>query len=183
MVIRLAADLQRDSIVDGPGLRTVIWTQGCLHNCPGCHNPETHDPKGGFAVDIEKIKEEIKTLEQQQGITFSGGDPLYQIDAVLELAKFITSQGFDIWVYSGFTYEEILKMPKGKELLSIIDCLVDGKFELDKRTLDAPFRGSTNQRIIDTKKSIKNGEVVLVERYMKKKDFAPLKERNPRIFI
>ena len=86
--IRLAAPLQTDSIVDGEGIRTVVWTQGCAHNCLGCHNPETHSFNGGYLVSVDDVKKEMRELVNQQGITFSGGDPLYQVDAILELAKY-----------------------------------------------------------------------------------------------
>lgn len=183
MKIRLASDLQRDSVVDGTGIRTVIWTQGCGHACPGCQNPLTHDFSGGVEVELDDIKEDLKTLELQKGITFSGGDPIYQIDAVLELSKFIKTLGMDIWVYTGFTYEEVLNMPLGRDLLGTIDVLVDGKFMLEFRTLDAPFRGSTNQRIIDTQKSLKKGRVVLIEELMAKKDLSKLYKKDENIYI
>lgn len=183
MKIRLASPLQIDSLVDGVGIRTVIWTQGCAHACPGCHNMATHDFKGGKEFELEEIKNEISNLVGQTGITFSGGDPLYQIDAVIELAKYIKTLDMDIWLYTGFTYEEVLKMARGRELLSTIDVLVDGRFELAKRSLDAPFRGSTNQRIIDCHKTIAAGKIVLVERLMRQKDMSPLYKRPDSIYI
>ena len=103
--IRLAAPLQTDSIVDGEGIRAVVWTQGCSHNCLGCHNPETHDFNGGYLVNVDDLKKEIGELTNQQGITFSGGDPLYQVDSVLELVKYSKSIGLNVWLYTGFTYE------------------------------------------------------------------------------
>lgn len=183
MKIRLASPLQRDSVVDGTGIRTVVWTQGCAHACPYCHNPGTHDFKGGIEYDIEGLKEEISTLEGQKGITFSGGDPLYQLDAVIELSKFIKKRGLDIWVYTGFTYEEVEKMSKSKELFKYIDVLVDGKFEIENRSLDAPFRGSTNQRIIDVQATHKKGKLVLVEELMKPRELAPLYKKDKDIFV
>lgn len=183
MKIRLASTLQSDSVVDGSGIRTVIWTQGCSHNCPGCHNPGTHDFNGGVEVDIESIKEELSSLENQTGITFSGGDPIFQIDAVIELSRYIRELNMSIWVYTGFTYEKVLEMPKGRELLELIDVLVDGKFDITKRTLAAPFRGSSNQRIIDVQKSLKTDSIVLVESLMKKKDIKPLYKRPENIYI
>lgn len=185
MTIRLAAPLQKDSVVDGEGIRTVIWTQGCAHACPFCHNPLTHDFNGGFEMDLDTLKKEIDSLEGQTGITFSGGDPLYQIKPVLELSKYInkTRKDLNIWCYSGFTYEEILKMPQGRELLSNIDILVDGLFEIDKRSLDLPFRGSSNQRIIYAKESIRKNKIVLNEELMKPKDISPLYKKDDSIFI
>ena len=97
MQIRLASNLQPDSIVDGPGIRTVIWTQGCSHNCKGCHNPSTHDFKGGFSVNIEDINNELDKLKAQHGITFSGGDPMFQAKACTEIAKHAKAIGLDVW--------------------------------------------------------------------------------------
>ena len=184
MKLRLASQLQSDSVVDGTGIRTVIWTQGCAHACPGCHNMGTHDFEGGEEIDLEEIEREIDCLVDQTGITFSGGDPLYQIDAVVELAKYIKKNtSLDIWVYTGFTYEEVLKMPLGNELMKNIDVLVDGKFELKNRTLDAPFRGSTNQRIIDCQKTIKQNKLVLKEELMQKRSSEPLYKKPENIYI
>lgn len=183
MKIRLASALQSDSVVDGLGIRTVIWTQGCAHACPGCHNKQTHNFDGGVEFELEDIKKEISNLVGQTGITFSGGDPLYQIEAVIELAKYIKTLNMDIWLYTGFTYEEVLKMPLGKDLLNSIDIMVDGKYELAKRSLDAPFRGSTNQRIIDCKKTVLEGKLVLVDDLMKKRNIQPLFQKPEGIFI
>lgn len=170
MEIRLASPiLQEDSIVDGEGIRAVLWTQGCKHNCPGCQNPQTHSFDEGFLIDIEEIKSQIDALEGQDGITFSGGDPLYQVEECLELAKYIKSKNLNIWCYTGFTYENLLLLAKLNksilDFLKTIDVLVDGPFILEKKSLDAIFRGSTNQRIIDTKKSLKEKKVCLVEKY------------------
>lgn len=169
MQIRLAAPLQIDSVVDGEGIRAVIWTQGCPHNCPLCHNPQTHDFKGGYLEDIDNLKKEIDSLEGQDGITFSGGDPLMQIDACLELAKHCQSRGLKVWCYTGFTFEELLKMcehnKKLVELLSNIDVLVDGKFVLEKKSFEVLFRGSTNQRVLDCKESIKEHLPIDIEEY------------------
>lgn len=169
MQIRLAAPIQIDSVVDGEGIRAVIWTQGCSHNCPGCHNPSTHDFNSGYLEDVDNLKREIDFLEGQDGITFSGGDPLMQIDACLELAKYCQKKGLNVWCYTGFTFEQLLAMSKTNkslvELLNNIDVLVDGKFVLDKRSLDAPFRGSTNQRVLDCKQSIKEYFPIEIEEY------------------
>ena len=139
MVVRLAADIQPDSILDGSGIRTVIWFQGCLHNCKGCQNPETHDMNGGIVVDVDEIKMKLKNLKYQSGITLSGGDPFFQPEAALEIAKFAKSVGLNVWAYTGFTYE------------------------MDKKSLSCKFRGSTNQRLIDVKKSLEAGGVVLYD--------------------
>ena len=165
--IRLAADLQVDSIVDGPGLRAVLWTQGCSHHCPGCQNPQTWDFEGGGLVPIDMVKEAIDELEYQDGITFSGGDPMFQPEACNELAEYCKNKGLNIWVYTGFTYEELMKLadkkPIYKEFLSKIDVLVDGRFVESQRDLNLLFRGSANQRLIDMPKTLKTGEIVLFD--------------------
>ena len=165
MEIRLAADLQKDSIVDGDGIRTVIWTQGCPHNCFGCHNPSTHSFEGGALVDIEDIKAEIDELVFQDGITFSGGDPMCQAEACCELAKYAVSKGLNIWCYTGYTYEQLIEMgKKNKNIINFLNCidvLVDGKFMMELRSLDSKYCGSTNQRLIDVKKSLANSCVCL----------------------
>lgn len=163
MVVRLAADIQPDSILDGSGIRTVIWFQGCLHNCKGCQNPETHDMNGGMVVDIDEIKMKLKNLKYQSGITLSGGDPFFQPEAALEIAKFAKSVGLNVWAYTGFTYEALLSDKSRLDLLKYVDVLVDGKFMIDKKSLNCKFRGSTNQRLIDVKKSLEAGGVVLYD--------------------
>lgn len=163
MVVRLAADIQPDSILDGSGIRTVIWFQGCLHNCKGCQNPETHDMNGGIVVDVDELKMKLKNLKYQSGITLSGGDPFFQPDAALEIAKFAKSIGLNVWAYTGFTYEALLSDKSRLDLLKYVDVLVDGKFMIDKKSLNCKFRGSTNQRLIDVKKSMEAGGVVLYD--------------------
>jgi len=166
MKIRLAAPLQSDSVVDGFGVRTVIWTQGCSHNCPFCHNPSTHSFDGGALFLVDDIKLELDSLVGQDGITLSGGDPLFQIDAVTEIAKHAKEIGLNVWCYTGFTYEKILEMgkdnPKYLEFLNYLDVLVDGKFENDKKDLTLLFRGSSNQRLIDIPKTLKNNKIILL---------------------
>ncbi len=167
--IRLAADLQTDSIVDGPGLRAVLWTQGCNHHCKGCQNPQTWDFNGGGLVPIKDVCDAIDELEYQTGLTISGGDPMYQPEACLEVAKYARKKGLNIWVYTGFTYEELLKLseskPVYKDFLKEIDVLVDGRFILKERDLSLLFRGSRNQRLIDMKKTLESGEVVVIDEY------------------
>ena len=167
MEIRLAADLQADSIVDGTGIRTVIWTQGCPHNCPGCHNTCTHDFNGGFLKTIEEIKKEIINLEGQTGITFSGGDPICQIEQCLEIAKFVKENNLDIWCYTGYTFEQLIIMSKKNskisDFLNLVDILVDGKFIQEDKSLNLYFKGSRNQRVIDVKKSLSEGKIFTVD--------------------
>lgn len=165
--IRLAADLQSDSIVDGPGLRTVLWTQGCSHHCKGCQNPQTWDFEGGGLIPIDLVKQAIDELEDQDGFTFSGGDPMFQPEQCNEIAKYVRKKGMNIWVYTGFTYEELIKMSKVKpiykEFLSNIDVLVDGRFIETQRNLNLLFRGSKNQRLIDVKKTLDTGKITLLD--------------------
>ena len=167
--IRLAADLQPDSIVDGPGLRTVIWTQGCGHHCKGCQNAQTWDFNGGGEVPVQMVLDAIDELEYQDGITFSGGDPMFQPEACNKIAKYCKEKGYNIWVYTGFTFEELMEKAKAKpiylEFLSNIDVLVDGRFVLEKRNLNLLFRGSSNQRLIDMKKTLETGSIVLFDEY------------------
>ncbi len=167
--IRLAADLQTDSIVDGPGLRAVIWTQGCAHHCKGCQNPQTWDFNGGGLVPIEMVKDAIDELEYHTGLTFSGGDPMFQAEACNEIAEYARSKGLNIWVYTGFTFEELMKMsetnPIYLEFMKKIDVLVDGRFKLEERDLSLLFRGSRNQRLIDMKKTLSSGKVTLLNEY------------------
>lgn len=165
--IRLAADLQSDSIVDGPGLRTVIWTQGCSHHCRGCQNPQTWDFEGGAEVPIDMVFEAIDELEYQDGITFSGGDPMFQPEACNIIAKYCKDKGYNIWVYTGFTYDQLMKLAKKDssylDFLKNIDVLVDGKFVMKEKDLNCLFRGSRNQRIINVPETLKSGEIVLFD--------------------
>ena len=167
--IRLAADLQTDSIVDGPGLRAVLWTQGCGHHCKGCQNPQTWDFEGGGLVPISAVLEAIDELEYQSGLTFSGGDPMYQPEACNIIAEYAKKKGLNIWVYTGFTWEEIMKMAKKdnvyNEFLKYVDVLVDGRFILEERDLNLLFRGSRNQRLIDVPKTLNTGKVVVLDEY------------------
>lgn len=182
MKIRLAADLQPDSIVDGEGIRTVIWTQGCPHHCRGCHNPSTHDFKDGILVNIEEVKEKLKNIKYQDGITFSGGDPLCQVEACLEIAKYARSLKMNVWCYTGYTYEQLMIMANNNkkilEFLNHIDVLIDGKFILEEKSLDIAFRGSKNQRIIDVKKSLEKNKPCTIKKYdIREKDEFSFKEQ------
>lgn len=165
--IRLAADLSTDSIVDGPGLRAVLWTQGCAHHCKGCQNAQTWDFNGGGLVPIKMVLDAIDELEYQDGITFSGGDPMFQPEACNKIAEYCKNKGLNIWVYTGFTFEELMLMAKRKpiylEFLKKIDVLVDGRFILEERDLSLLFRGSRNQRLIDIPKTLTSGNIVLFD--------------------
>lgn len=183
MEIRLAADLQPDSIVDGEGLRTVIWTQGCSHNCPGCHNAKTHSFDDGELVLVDDVCKRLDELKDQSGITLSGGDPMFQPDACTVIAKHAHELGMDVWAYTGFTFEELIKSEKQRELLNQIDVLIDGKFKIEEFSLNIHFRGSRNQRVIDVKESLEKQQVVLVEKYMQEKDMEVLYKREEYMFI
>ena len=169
MKIRLASDITTESIVDGEGIRTVIWTQGCTHNCPSCQNPQTHSFDGGFLKDIDELCQEILDVPLQDGITLSGGDPLSQPKECAKIAKFCQEHGLNVWCYTGFIMEDLLKKVKKdkdlKELLLNVDVLVDGPFIIKELSYNTPFRGSKNQRIIDSKKSIKENKVCEVSKY------------------
>lgn len=160
MWVRLASGLTKDSIVDGDGLRTVIWTQGCKHNCKGCHNKRAQDFNGGFLVSVEDIKKDLNRLKIQRGITFSGGEPFEQPKECADIARFAKSLGLDIWSYTGYLIEDLLNDREKIEFLKEVDVLVDGPFKIGQKVLTLKFRGSSNQRIIDVKKTLETGKVV-----------------------
>ncbi len=166
MEIRIAGTVE-DSIVDGPGLRYVVFTQGCPHHCEGCHNPETHDFSGGKLTNTDKLYEQCVENPLTSGVTFSGGEPFCQAEALYELGYRMKQRGLHLMAYSGWTFEELLKKSEQEEyvgkLLSILDVLVDGRFELAKRSLMLKYRGSENQRIIDVQKSLAENCVIEVE--------------------
>ena len=170
MKIRLASDtILSDSIVDGDGLRAVIWTQGCPHHCKGCHNPETWNPNQGVLVDVEKVKKLLDEVTFQDGITLSGGDPFFQIKAITEIAKYAKKIGLNVWAYTGYVFEDLINIDGAKEALKYIDVLIDGPFILEKKSLNCTYRGSTNQRIINVPKSLKDGKVAQIKKYDKVK--------------
>lgn len=164
--IRIAGIIE-ESIVDGPGIRFVVFAQGCKHHCPGCHNPETHSFEGGSPVPISKILEHVQTNPLLDGITLSGGEPFEQAESFAHLAQSAKLKGLHVMTYSGYTFEELLQQSKTKpawvSLLEHTDLLVDGPFELAKRNLLLRFRGSENQRIIDVQASLRQGKVVLLQ--------------------
>lgn len=164
--IRIAGYVD-DSIVDGPGIRFTIFTQGCAHHCFNCHNPETWPFDKGKDVDIDELISKIKRNPLLQGITLSGGDPLYQVNACLELVKKVKelNSDLDIIIYTGFTFEELANnFKKNNDLLSLLklsDILIDGKYEDSLRDLTLKFRGSSNQRVINLKKTFLEEKIVL----------------------
>ena len=150
-----------DSIVDGPGIRTTIFSQGCPHHCEGCHNPETWDFGCGTLVPVEAIVEIVGENPLCRGVTFSGGEPFAQAAGFAKLAKLLKEKGYEVASYSGYTFEELLcGSDDQKELLSAIDVLIDGPFFLAEKSLEIPFRGSRNQRILDVPKSLAAGAAV-----------------------
>ena len=146
--------IMRESIVDGPGMRYSIFTQGCPHNCNGCHNPETHDFNGGSYMTIDEMYSQICESDLISGVTFSGGEPLCQADVLVKLARRIKANTeLNIVIFSGYLIEDLLQMnnPDITELLQLADWLIDGKFSLEEKDLTLAFRGSKNQRIIQLK--------------------------------
>ncbi len=158
--------ITQESLVDGPGLRYVIFTQGCRHQCPHCHNPETWDMDAGKEYPVRQV---IRLLKQQkkmkQGVTFSGGEPFLQAAELAEVALAARQIGWDVVTYTGFTYEQLIEDNNNgvKALLSATDILIDGKYIHELRSIELPFRGSSNQRLIDLAKTREKGQIVLWE--------------------
>ena len=166
MKIRMSGVVE-ESIVDGPGIRFTIFVQGCPHRCPGCHNPQTHDFLGGYDDDTDSLFERIIKNPLLVGVTFSGGEPFCQARPLAELAVRLRAAGLGVMSYSGFTVEELIREASSEnaymELLNSIDYLVDGRFVESLKSYECRFRGSTNQRIIDVKKTIEQGHAVTCE--------------------
>lgn len=161
------AGIIKESIVDGPGIRLVVFTQGCVHNCTGCHNPETHSFSGGYYIEIDEIVDMVKGNPLLDGITLSGGEPFLQGKACAILANKIKNMGLNVITYTGYTFEEIIKEMEinqsWRELLLATDILIDGKFDINEKSLLLKFRGSKNQRIIDVKETLKDNEIKLAK--------------------
>jgi len=156
-------DIVQGTSVDGPGLRSSIYFAGCTHHCEGCHNPESWDVSAGKPMSIDSI---IDILEFNRfNVTFSGGDPFYQAEEVAALAKAIKTRlkKNNIWCYTGYTWEQVIRTPRFQPLLQTIDVLVDSPFILAQRDISLRFRGSANQRIIDVPASLSTGRIQLVE--------------------
>ena len=151
-----------ESIVDGPGFRYAIFTQGCPHGCAGCHNPASHDPSGGYARDTGELLAEIAQNPLLRGITLSGGEPFLQSEACLALARGAHAGGLDVWLYTGYTLEALLQEndPGRMALLHETDVLVDGRFVEALFSHELRFRGSSNQRILNIKESLAQGKAV-----------------------
>ena len=155
--------LVQDSIVDGPGFRFSCFVPGCPHRCPGCHNPDSHDPGGGREMAVEEVAAQLLGNPMTDGLTLSGGEPFAQAEDCLALARAAHAHGLNVWSYSGWTFEHL--RDRGSEaqraLLAELDVLVDGPFLLEERTLALPWRGSRNQRVIDVPASLAAGAAVL----------------------
>ena len=155
----IVANILYETMTDGPGFRTSIYSQGCNHHCNGCHNPQTWSPDGGKLYDVHKLYD-IIVNEELSDVTFSGGDPMFQVEAFAELAKMVkNTTNNTIWCYTGYTYEQIKESPRMRLILPFLDVLVDGRFDITKRNTDLKFRGSENQRIIH----LKDGEIDWIE--------------------
>ena len=150
-----------DSIVDGPGIRTTIFSQGCPHHCPGCHNPETWEFNCGTPMEEERLVEIVKSNPLCRGVTFSGGEPFAQAEGFAKLARLLKAQGYEVASYTGYTFEALLHgTPAQRDMLTAIDILIDGPFLLAEKSLEVPFRGSKNQRILDVPASLAAGRAV-----------------------
>ena len=165
-LIRLSG-IAYESLVNGPGMRRVFFSQGCNHKCSGCFNEDTHDFYGGEERDMDELIKDVLENPMLKGVTFSGGDPLERAEEFAYMAKAFKKAGLNVWSYTGYTFEYILKNineRKGwKDLLKNLDVLVDGRFDETKTQDGLKYRGSTNQRIIDVKESLKKGEVVTLK--------------------
>ena len=159
-------DILEQTMADGPGLRTSIYCAGCAHHCEGCHNPQSWDFKGGKEMEVDDLLDLILS-DELSNVTFSGGDPLYQVEAFTELARKIKGNSHKtIWCYTGFTYEEVLADKRLSQILPYLDVLVEGPFVLALRDTNLLFRGSSNQRIIHLtpqEEDVIPGTVKLVE--------------------
>lgn len=144
-------DIVPGTSVDGPGLRTSIYFAGCTHKCPGCHNPQSWDPDSGREMSVDEIMQVVEY--NGFDVTFTGGDPLYQAEKLLPLAVELRNRGYSIWCYSGFTYEKALQASDMAEVLGYCDVLVDGPYMESLRDVHLQFRGSSNQRLVDLKRS------------------------------
>ena len=152
-----------DSIVDGPGIRTTVFSQGCPHHCPGCHNPETWEFGCGTPMEEERILKIVRSNPLCRGVTFSGGEPFAQAEGFAKLARLLKRNGYEVASNSGYTFEQLLHgTPAQRELLQTIDVLIDGPFLMEERSLELVFRGSRNQRILDVPKSLAAGEAICI---------------------
>lgn len=154
-------NIVHDTSVDGPGFRTAIYAAGCTHQCPGCHNPQSWNIDNGSLFSVDELFDRIKE-DEFANVTFTGGDPLMQVEGFTKLAIRIKQESRKtIWCYTGYSYEQILRSQRLSQILPFIDVLVDGRYIASLRNEDLQFRGSSNQRIIDINKSLINGDVII----------------------
>nr|DAE95138.1 MAG TPA: anaerobic ribonucleoside-triphosphate reductase activating protein [Caudoviricetes sp.] len=161
------AGIEYESIVDGPGMRNTIFTQGCNHNCKGCHNPQTHSLDGGYEISLSEIYDKITDNPLITGITLSGGDPILQYKNLIPLVQKLKEHDYNIWMYTGYCIEDLLYRYTDWDLrdffLPYIDVIVDGPFVEDLKSLHLNYRGSSNQRFVDVQKSLKIKQTVFCE--------------------
>ena len=164
MDIRLAG-IVPESIVDGPGYRLAVFVQGCPHGCPGCHNPATHDPAGGYPADTSEIVEGLGKNPLVRGVTLTGGEPMMQAEALCIIAAAAKEKGMNVWCYTGYTLEALFRehKPDRMRLLGLVDVLVDGPYIARERSLELMYCGSKNQRLIDMNRTREAGEIRLFE--------------------
>lgn len=165
MELRIAGTVN-DSIVDGPGIRFTIFTQGCPHRCEGCHNPQTHDFSGGTVADTDMLLSKIKENPLLDGVTFSGGEPFCQAEVLSALGREIKKLGLNVITYTGYDFEELYENRDRNgwgELLEVTDFLIDGRFILARKDWNIKFRGSSNQRYLDCRASLESGRAVETE--------------------
>lgn len=165
MELRIAGTVN-DSIVDGPGIRFTIFTQGCPHHCEGCHNTHTHDFNGGTVIDTDELLEKIRSNPLLDGVTFSGGEPFCQAEALAHLGSQIRNMGLNVITYTGYTFERLWSERETnhwRELLEVTDFLIDGPFIIEQKDWNIRFRGSSNQRYIDCQESLRTGVVIQCE--------------------
>ena len=159
------AGIVGDSIVDGPGIRTTIFCQGCPHHCPSCHNPETWAFGCGTDMEEETILDIVRSNPLCRGVTFSGGEPFAQAEGFTRLARLLKAEGYEVASYSGYTFDELMHGTTAqKNLLSTLDILIDGPFLIAEKSLEIPFRGSRNQRILNVPQSLAAGQAVEISR-------------------
>ena len=156
-------EIVEDTTVDGPGFRTSVYSSGCPHRCPGCHNPQSWNIDHGHPVETDEILKIILD-DPFADVTFTGGDPMLQPQGFAELARAIKQHSSkNIWCYTGYRFEELLQNPAQRALLELVDTLVDGRFIESLKDEELRFRGSSNQRIIDVQASLRKGELVMIE--------------------
>ncbi len=166
MTVRVFGTAQ-DSIVDGPGLRYALFVQGCSHHCEGCHNAKSWPVEGGTEMTLGEVLAQIHGNGLVRSVTLSGGEPFEQPEPLAVLAAQLKGEGYNLWSYSGYTFEQLQEMavarPAVRELLAQLDVLVDGPFRKDQKSLGLLYRGSANQRLVDMPATLSAGEVVLWE--------------------